>query len=51
LIDPQVDRLVGQGESSLLSISDYLAELMDGIRIHDLGLNLNEKDTGSTMIR
>ncbi|SAL96596.1 hypothetical protein [Absidia glauca] len=50
LIDPQVDRLVGQGESSLLSISDYLAELMDGIRIHDLGLNLNEKDTGSTMI-
>lgn len=51
LIDPQVDRLVGQGESSLLSISDYLAELMDGIRIHDLGLNMNEKDTGSTMIR
>ncbi|KAI8338374.1 hypothetical protein BC941DRAFT_373695 [Chlamydoabsidia padenii] len=50
LIDPQVDRLVGQGEYSLLSISDYLAELMDGIRIHDFGLNLDEKDTGSTMI-
>ncbi|ORZ06888.1 hypothetical protein BCR42DRAFT_383606 [Absidia repens] len=50
LIEPQVDRLVGQSERSLLSISDCLAELMDGIRIHDLGLNLDEKDTGSTMI-
>ncbi|CAO3590314.1 unnamed protein product [Absidia cylindrospora] len=50
LIEPQVDRLVGQSEQSLLSISDCLAELMDGIRIHDLGLNLDEKDTGSTMI-
>ncbi|KAI8096436.1 uncharacterized protein BX664DRAFT_363869 [Halteromyces radiatus] len=50
LIEPQVDRLVGQGDRSLLSISDFLAELMDAIRIHDLGLNLDEKDTGSTMI-
>ncbi|KAI8344279.1 hypothetical protein BC941DRAFT_491902 [Chlamydoabsidia padenii] len=44
LIEPQVDLLVGQGDSSLLSVSDYLTELMDGIRMHDL--DFNSDDTG-----
>ncbi|CAO3634069.1 unnamed protein product [Cunninghamella blakesleeana] len=50
LIEPQVEKLVGQGHQSLLSISDYLAELMDGIRIHDLGINMDDKSIGSTVI-
>ncbi|KAI9483924.1 MAG: hypothetical protein EXX96DRAFT_606855 [Benjaminiella poitrasii] len=37
-IEPQVDRLVGQNDESLLSISDRLAELMDRIRDNDMGL-------------
>ncbi|CAO3628714.1 unnamed protein product [Cunninghamella echinulata] len=50
LIEPQVEKLVGQSDQSLLSISDYLAELMDGIRIHDLGINMEEESTGSSVI-
>lgn len=41
LIEPQVERLVG--DVSLLSLSDSLADLMDGVRMHDLGLKLDEK--------
>ncbi|CAO3631967.1 unnamed protein product [Mucor fragilis] len=37
-IEPQVDRLVGQDEESLLSVSDRLAELMDRMRDNDIGL-------------
>lgn len=37
-IEPQVDRLVGQEDDSLLSVSDKLAELMERIRESDIGL-------------
>lgn len=37
-IEPQVDKLVGQGDDSLLSVSDNLAELMDRIRDSEIGL-------------
>ncbi|CEP08982.1 hypothetical protein [Parasitella parasitica] len=37
-IEPQVDRLVGQDEESLLCVSDRLAELMDRVRDNDIGL-------------
>lgn len=37
-IEPQVDRLVGQEDDSLLSVSDKLAELMERIRDSDIGL-------------
>ncbi|KAL9538322.1 hypothetical protein MBANPS3_011015 [Mucor bainieri] len=37
-IEPQVDKLVGQDETSLLSVSDRLAELMDRVRDNDIGL-------------
>ncbi|ORZ17827.1 hypothetical protein BCR42DRAFT_350241 [Absidia repens] len=52
LIEPQVDRLVGQDDGSLLSISDSLVALMDGICLHNLGLHLDEnKKPGTTKIR
>ncbi|CAO3598400.1 unnamed protein product [Absidia cylindrospora] len=51
LIEPQVDRLVGQGDCSLLSLSDSLVELMDGIRLHDLGLHLDENKKTETTTR
>ena len=37
-IEPQVDRLVGQNDSSLFSVSDKLTELMDRIRDNEIGL-------------
>lgn len=37
LIDPQVERLVGQDNTSLLSVSDSLAVLMDRIRHREFG--------------
>jgi hypothetical protein len=37
-IEPQVDKLVGQDEISLLSISDRLAELMERVKDSELGL-------------
>ncbi|KAI9263658.1 hypothetical protein EDC94DRAFT_540227 [Helicostylum pulchrum] len=37
-IEPQVDKLVGQDEGSLLSVSDRLAELMERVRDSELGL-------------
>lgn len=37
-IEPQVDKLVGQDEESLLSVSDRLAELMDRVRDNEIGL-------------
>jgi hypothetical protein len=37
-IEPQVDKLVGQDETSLLSVSDRLTELMDRVRDNELGL-------------
>ncbi|RCH90617.1 hypothetical protein CU098_001796, partial [Rhizopus stolonifer] len=37
-IEPQVDKLVGQDDTSLLSISDLLAELMNRVRDNELGL-------------
>ncbi|KAI8393691.1 uncharacterized protein BYT42DRAFT_640825 [Radiomyces spectabilis] len=37
LIEPQVDKLVGQDHVSLLSISDQLTDLMERIRERDLG--------------
>ncbi|ORX43535.1 ankyrin [Hesseltinella vesiculosa] len=46
LIEPQVDKLVGQSELSLLSLSDNFAEMIDTIRMHDIGLDVNSK--GST---
>lgn len=38
LIEPQVDRLVGSEDDSILSVSDKLAELMDRIKDSELGL-------------
>ncbi|KAG2228875.1 hypothetical protein INT48_006757, partial [Thamnidium elegans] len=37
-IEPQVDKLVGQDDGSLLSVSDRLAELMERVRDSELGL-------------
>ncbi|KAL7321044.1 hypothetical protein PS15m_000864 [Mucor circinelloides] len=37
-IEPQVDKLVGQDEESLLSVSDRLAELVDRVRDSEIGL-------------
>lgn len=37
-IEPQVERLVGHNDKSLLSVSDHLAELMERIRDGELGL-------------
>lgn len=37
-IEPQVDKLVGQDEASLFSVSDRLAELMNRVKDSELGL-------------
>ncbi|KAG0173493.1 hypothetical protein DFQ30_007845 [Apophysomyces sp. BC1015] len=39
LIEPQVDKLVGQTDGSLLTMSDRLVNLMDHVRDRDLGLS------------
>ncbi|KAF7730544.1 hypothetical protein EC973_001925 [Apophysomyces ossiformis] len=39
LIEPQVDKLVGQTDGSLLTMSDRLVSLMDHVRDRDLGLS------------
>lgn len=47
-IEPQVDKLVGQDENSLLSVSDRLAELMERVRDSELGLRPVSIWQGST---
>ncbi|KAI9249209.1 hypothetical protein BDA99DRAFT_564557 [Phascolomyces articulosus] len=38
LIEPQVDRLVGQDDASLLTVSDRLTELMERVRYRECGV-------------
>ncbi|GAN01683.1 conserved hypothetical protein [Mucor ambiguus] len=48
-IEPQVDKLVGQDEGSLLSVSDRLAELMDRVRDNEIGLRPTSMSASSAM--
>ncbi|KAK4517996.1 uncharacterized protein ATC70_001345 [Mucor velutinosus] len=48
-IEPQVDKLVGQDETSLLSVSDRLAELMDRVRDNEIGLRPTSMSLSSVM--
>ncbi|KAI8064636.1 hypothetical protein BC940DRAFT_259800 [Gongronella butleri] len=47
LIEPQVDKLVGQNDISLLSLSDHFADMIDAIRMHDAGTNVDGKWSSS----
>ncbi|KAL0136013.1 hypothetical protein V8B55DRAFT_1395629 [Mucor lusitanicus] len=50
-IEPQVDKLVGQDEESLLSVSDRLAELMDRVRDNEIGLRPTSMSASSSALQ